>query len=242
MIVADSIGFSATHTITSILSEVPDAEVSHGSRNFEVKGPIGHADQTPEAFADQMVAKAEEGKSCFAVHTNFDPLQFKPACEERGITYKVITREPRKHFRSCYSWLVTKILQGDTPSYDMMVHMNQLARPALGGYANFHTGCYAFAMSHVSGFLLNAVKAGAEMVKMEDLVSDEGVFKDCFDLPEQLELSHFQGEETHQASHVGKLDVPQIRDQEIEALHKVLTFNLDGRAMNFQEYCRVLGY
>lgn len=242
MIVADSIGFSATHTITSILSEVPDAEVSHGSRNFEVKGPIGRADQTPEAFAEQMLAKAEEGARCFAVHTNFDPLAFKPACEERGIVYKVITREPKRHFRSCYSWLVGKILDGDAHAYAMSVQMAQKLQPVLGNQSNFHTACYGFAMFHVSSFLLNALQGGAEMVKMEDLVSDEAAFRECFDLPEDVPLSHFQGEETHQSSHVAKLDIPQIKDEQVDILHRTINFNLSSRSLSFQEYSAALGY
>ena len=242
MIVADSIGFSATHTITSILAEVPGAEVSHGSRNFEVKGPIGLSDKTPDGFAEQMVAKAEEGARCFAVHTNFDPLAFKPACEARGITYKVITREPARHFRSCYSWLVTKILDGDANAYNMSVQMGQKLQPVLGNQGNFHTSCYGFAMFHVSSFLLNALQGGTELVKMESLVSDEAAFRDCFDLPEDVALTHFQGDETHQSSHVGKLDIPQIKAEEIDILHQAIQFNLGARPLSFKEYSAALGY
>jgi hypothetical protein len=242
MIVADSIGFSATHTITAILSEVPGADVSHGSRNFDLKRPMGQGDVTPVEFARQMAVSAEAGNRCFAVHTNFDPQEFKHACGQVGITYKVITRDPARHFRSCYSWLMKKLLDGDRGAYAQVVQMNQQLHPVLGGYSNLHTGVYGFAMWHVSQWMMSALASGAELVKMEDLVSDESKFRACFDLPAEARLAHFEGEEKHQASHVGKLEIPQIKPEEIEALHKAMQFNMGSRSLDYTAYRAALGY
>lgn len=242
MIVADSIGFSATHTITAILSEVPGSDVSHGSRNFDLKGPMGQGDVTPMDFARQMAVSAEQGRRCFAVHTNFDPQEFKQVCDQAGIAYKVITRDPERHFRSCYAWLMKKLLDGDCGAYAKVIQLNQQLHSALGGYSNLHTGVYGFAMWHVSQWMISALASGAELVKMEDLVSDEAKFRACFDLPAEAKLSHFEGETTHQASHVGKLDIPQIKPEEIAALHKVMQFNMGARSLDYAGYRAALGY
>ena len=85
MIVAESIGFSATHSISDILKTVPGFDVSHGSQNFATKAPVGTENQDIPGFIASMKASADAGHSPIAVHTLFPPSNMKPACEAAGI-------------------------------------------------------------------------------------------------------------------------------------------------------------
>ena len=113
MIVAESIGFAATHTISSILADLPGYRVTHGSQNFETGVPIGAGSQTPAGFAASMVAAKSAGQRPVALHTNFDPRQFLPACQAQGVQYGLLVRRPEAQIESCYAWALTKVLTGD---------------------------------------------------------------------------------------------------------------------------------
>ncbi|TMV82326.1 hypothetical protein FGG78_24370, partial [Thioclava sp. BHET1] len=117
MIVAESIGFAGTHTITSILAAVPGVEVSHGSQHFEDRGALGAGAQTPQAFAASMTATAARGAHPIAVHCLFDPVRFKPVCEAAGISYSLLVRKPEAQIASCYAWAMRKILNGDASAF-----------------------------------------------------------------------------------------------------------------------------
>ncbi len=104
MIVAESIGFAGTHSICDILTGIPGVEASHGTQNFETRGPIGTPAQTPEAFVDSMLRARDAGSHPVALHTNFPPVAMKGACDTRGVRYELLVRAPERQIDSCYAW------------------------------------------------------------------------------------------------------------------------------------------
>ena len=80
MIVAESVGFAATHSLSEILRGLSGYEVAHGSRHFEAKTPIGQDIQTPEEFVAAMRASAASGKRPVALHTLMPPHQQRSGC------------------------------------------------------------------------------------------------------------------------------------------------------------------
>ena len=84
MIVAESIGFSATHSISDILKTVPGFDVSHGSQTFATKAPVGTENQDIPGFIASMKASAAAGHSPNAVNTRLPPSQTKPASAATG--------------------------------------------------------------------------------------------------------------------------------------------------------------
>ena len=81
MIIAESIGFAATHSISEILGQIPEVEVSHGSQHFAEKCPIGQGSQSVDQFVASMTEAQSAGRTPVAVHTLFHPQQMKPAIE-----------------------------------------------------------------------------------------------------------------------------------------------------------------
>ncbi|WP_375688979.1 hypothetical protein [Pseudooceanicola sp. LIPI14-2-Ac024] len=242
MIVAESIGFAATHTITSILSDVPGCRVTHGSQNFETAGPIGSGSQTPEAFAASMAAAAEAGERPIAVHTNFDPRRLRPACRDNGIRYALLIREPRAQVNSCYAWAVNKVLDGDDSTMLVALKLALPVLPRIGVRASLPNLLYAYAINHVCSFNLVAVETGAQVLRMEDLLSDVDKFRAAFGLPDTVPLAHFEGEERRLASHRAKAGVDAVAAPERDLLLERFPVSAGGAELTVPQITEVLGY
>ncbi|OWU86538.1 hypothetical protein ATO6_07050 [Oceanicola sp. 22II-s10i] len=242
MIVTDSIGFAATHTITAILSEVPGFRVSHGSQNFETGGPIGVGSQTPEAFAASMAQAAAEGARPVAVHTNFDPRRFRPACETQGIRYSLLAREPRAQINSCYAWASKKVLDGDDVSFLTMLKQSLPKLPAVGIRASLPNIVYAYAVQHVCAFNLAALETGADAVRMEEILADEAAFRQVFEVPDAVELKHFSGDEMRIASHRSQAEAQVMAEPERELIEAKLTVSVGGAPATVGDMVQRLGY
>ncbi|EPX83468.1 hypothetical protein [Salipiger mucosus] len=221
MIIADSIGFAGTHTICRILEEIPNADVSHGSKNFLKKGPLGHDDMTLSDFLEAMKASEVEGRRAYAVHSVFKPGEARALTRMKGGRHMVIVRDPIRQIRSCYAWIVKKVLSGDEGAQMQLVAFDREVLAQSPVRNTFPNALFAFAVNHVMSFTVAALKARCETVQMERLVSDEAYFRETFSVPAEAELSHFSGQAVHQASHkkkVSDLGVGEPDEDEIIGL------------------------
>lgn len=242
MIVAESIGFAATHTISSILREIPGFRVTHGSQNFETAAPIGAGSQSPEAFAASMAAAAGNGSHPVALHTNFDPRRLRPACVAQGIDYKLLVRKPGAQVESCYAWALRKVLDGDDQSLLVTI---KLALPLLtqqGIRASLPNLVYAYALIHVCRFNLIAVETGAQVMRMEDILADEAQFRAAFDVPEDTRIPHFEGNVTHLASHRNKAGLEFVAPPERDLIRARLPVATGNAALTLEHIEARFGY
>jgi len=242
VIVAESIGFSATHTISSILRDLPGYRVTHGSQNFETAGPMGTLAQSPEAFAASMAAVGQQGARPVALHTNFDPRRMFPACRGQGIRYSLLLRRPEAQVESCYAWAVNKTLSGDDGAFLSALKTALPVLPKIGIRASLPNLLYAYAVNHVCLFNLVALDTGAPVLKMEELLADEAQFRAAFDVPEDAELAHFSGEARHLASHRSKDGLEALADPEREAIRAQYPLSAGGPAVTMVQLGARLGY
>lgn len=242
MIVVDSIGFAATHTICGILAELPGFRVSHGSQNFETAGPIGTPGQTPEAFTASMVAAAGRGERPVAVHALFDPRRMRPVCTGKGIRYALLLRNPLAQVESCYAWAVKKTLDGDDAVLVSALKAVVADLPGLGIRANLPNLLYAYALTHVCQFNLIGIEAGAPVLKMEELLADEALFREAFDIADDIEIGHFTGEAMHLASHRAKEGLAALAEPERETIRALFPVRGADGVLSLAELTRRLGY
>ncbi len=242
MILADSIGFSGTHSISEILSSIPSAHVSHGSKNFDTCTPIGINDVSAKDFAEQMVAMNEVGKDCFAIHSVFPPAIMMSEAIKNDIDYKVIVRNPIDQIRSCYAWITTKILSGDPHGFTAVIGSRQSFVAQVGVVPNLSNSMYAFAISHCTEFALQALLMDAPLIKMEDVLSDEIKFREAFGIQPDTELSHFSNGAPRRVSHRGKTKGLVLSDPEEDKLLGAITLNIKGVGYSFEEFSNLLGY
>ncbi|WP_407494864.1 hypothetical protein [Pseudooceanicola sp. MF1-13] len=242
MIVAESIGFAATHSITEILGELPDYEVSHGSQHFELKHPVGHPPQSPEDFVASMVAAEAAGRTPVAVHTLISPQLLKPACDAAGVDYWLLVREPLAQIESCYAWIARSVLNGQAG------HFQQVLQQSLGELtqrkiqANLPNCLFFFACHHVLSFNFIALGMGASPQKMETLMSDEAQFRTAFSVPEDVAIPHFDDASVHSASHRAAADLGALAEPERETIRDTYTLNLGGKTYRLTDMIKLLGY
>ncbi|MBY6091151.1 hypothetical protein [Maritimibacter alkaliphilus] len=242
MIVADSIGFAATHTICGILSELPGFDVSHGSQNFETKAPIGPDGQSPAAFTRSMAAAAAAGRHPVAVHTNFPPKAMQAACAGEGITYRLLVRDPQAQIESCYAWIAKKVLDGDAPGFLGALKVSLAPLQGAQIAASLPNVLYAFALQHVCGFNLMGLQTGAEVLRMEDLLSEEAAFRAAFEVPADCAIPHFEGEEKRLASHRSRSQLEALGAPERDVILDRLKASAGGISLPVSEMTKRLGY
>ena len=247
MIVVESIGFAGTHSITHILSGLPGYEVSHGSQNFETRAPVGQGGQSAEAFADSMVRAAAAGRRPVAVHCLFDPGQFKPICDQRGIRFRLLVREPRAQIDSCHAWAAKAVLSGDQAAFVTALQNALDILQRIGVALSLPNLIYAYAAGHVCGYTLAGLAAGAERLQMERLLGDEAAFRAAFEVPDAVALSGFggagEGGEVRLASHRGQPMAGALAEPDREAILAGLRFQgAGGRSWSVAEIAAALGY
>lgn len=242
MIVAESIGFAATHSISEILAELPGYEVSHGSQHFELKCPIGQGSQTPEDFVASMIAARDGGATPVAIHTLLPPQALKPACDANGVEYWLLVRDPLAQIESCHAWIAKSVLGGHPGHFAQVINqsVNDLARMKI---ATTLPNClYAFAVNHVLSFNFLAIGLGASARKMETLMSEETAFREAFGLPDDIPLPHFAGDRVHSASHRAKAELEGLGAPEKEAILDRYALDLGGRPYTLGDMKMLLGY
>lgn len=242
MIVAESIGFAATHSISEILGGIPGYEVSHGSQDFIAKHPIGQGSQTPEDFVAAMQASAQAGRSPVAVHTLLPPQLMKPVCDAQGVTYWLLVREPCAQIESCYAWAAKSVLSGNAAHFSTVLQQSYNDVINMKVPSSLSNCLYAFACHHVLSFNFLAIGLGAPTRKMEQLLTDEATFREAFAVPEDAPLPHFQGDQVHRASHRSKAGLEALADPDREALQQRYALNVGGRGYSITDMNALLGY
>lgn len=242
MIVAESIGFSATHSITEILGELPGFDVAHGSQNFETKAPVGQGAQTPADFVASMTAARDAGHRAVAVHTLLPPHLLKPACDAAGVDYWLLVRDPAAQIDSCYAWIAKSVLQGNGPHFAQVLQQtfNELVK--LQVPTSLSNCLYAFAMQHVLGYNFVALGLGVTFRKMEELMADETAFRTAFDIPADLPLPHFEGERVHSASHRAREGLDALAEPDRDTIRDRFRLDIGGRAYTLADMNMLLGY
>lgn len=242
MIVAESIGFAATHSITEILGDLPGYDVAHGSQHFELKHPVGGDAQSPEDFVASMGASAAAGNSPVAVHTLIPPQLMKPACDAAGVSYWLLVRDPIAQIDSCFAWIARSVLDGQPG------HFQQMLQQSLGELAqknipvNLSNCLYFFACHHVLSFNFLALGMGASAQKMEVLMSDEATFRAAFAVPEDVPIPHFDDTNVHSASHRSAAGLETLAEPERDTIRDRYSLNLGGKTYTLADMLRLLDY
>lgn len=242
MIVADSIGFAGTHSIAGILGAVPGFDVVHGTQSFEQRGPIGTGSQTPDGFAESMVQAMRAGRRPIAVHTNFLPGAMKPACERRGIRYRLIARDPVKQIESCYAWALKKTLDASPNMLVTSLKTSLNTVQSMNLAPTLPNVTYAFAVQHICSFNLAALRQGAEVLRMEDLLGDEQSFRAAFDVPVEAELEHFSGAPQHLASHRSRPELDIVAEPARAVIRERIRVGVPAPMVSLAEITEALGY
>lgn len=242
MIIAESIGFSATHSITDILSDLPGLEVSHGSRDFVSKAALGQSAQSIDDFLASMKASQDAGRLPVAIHTLFPPTEMKPACDALGCDYWLLVREPQAQINSCFAWISRAVLGGQSAEFLAVIKYSLERLNTMQVQITLPNILYVYAMNHVLTFNFLALGLGAKTHKMEVLLSDEAAFRDAFRIAPEVRIPHFEGKTVHEASHTGQKEFEALADPDRELINQGYALSLGNRDYRLSDMKLLLGY
>ena len=159
VIILESIGFSATHSISDMLSMDGTNYVCHGSQNFKKKTNIGDDNLTFPEFLRQMQELEDEHKNCISVHSLFQPAEIAQTIRGTDAKFFGLTRKSQKEqILSCFFWAVNGFLDGrqDFNHHLTKIHTNlgkQLNEQGL--ISNFQNCFLIYAIERVLKFNLD---------------------------------------------------------------------------------------
>lgn len=203
---------------------------------------MGQGDQSPQAFLQSMQNVSKSGLKPIAVHTNFHPGHLKSLCQQAGADFSVIVRDPVKQVRSCYAWAISKALGGDENILARAVRANQTFTGRLGLPQNLSNGLYAFAVNHVMEYNFGAMANAIPMYRMEDLLRDETLFREVYQIDAAQRIPHFDGESVHQASHTGKTEDVELAEPDGEIIRNAVELKTATENLSFSVFAQRLGY
>ena len=180
VIILESIGFSATHTISEMLSMDGANYVCHGSQNFKKRTNIGDSNLPFSDFFREMQELQDTHRNCISVHSIYKPAEIIQTIQGSYAKFFGLTRKSQKdQILSCFFWAVNGFLNGRQDFNDHLtkIHTNfakQLNEQGI--LSNFQHCLMIYAMQHVLKFNLELGLNSQKIFFMEDIVEDPNSF------------------------------------------------------------------
>ena len=176
IIVIESVGFCATHTISDMLKMDGKNSVSHGTQNFKNRGEISVLENLPfTQFYAQMLEQSSDFDNCISVHSNFCSDQISQIIARSDTKFFGLMRKSqRKQILSCFYWIANEILNGtDFSAYLNSDHelLKQIGLPK-----NMDTCCMLLAFSRVVNSNISLLQNTHKIFFMEDVIANPTSF------------------------------------------------------------------
>lgn len=180
VIILESIGFSATHSISDMLSMHGTNYVCHGSKNFKKRTTIGNGNLLFPAFFREMQELEDEHDNCISVHSLFQPAEIAQIIEGTDAKFFALTRKSQKaQILSCFFWAVNDFLNGQQYINHIAAQIHSELGKQLneqGLISNFQTCLMIFAIRRVLKFNLELCLNAQRIFFMEDVIKDPNSF------------------------------------------------------------------
>lgn len=176
VIVIESIGFSATHSISDMLRLNGENYVSHGTKNFIKNTPMGIDNLPFDKFHNQMLTLQDEYKNCISVHSNYNPTEIAKLIEGSDTKFCGLMRKSQfKQVLSCFYWAVNNFLNGreiftSILSQTQNQHGNVIKQTGLP--VNMSSCFMFYALEHVVTFNLQLIESAPQIIFMEDFIAN----------------------------------------------------------------------
>ena len=244
IIIIESIGFCATHSISDMLRINGLNNVSHGSKNFEKKTAMGIENLSFPQFLSKMIEHQDGYDNCISVHSNFNANDIVRTIEGTNAKFFGLMRKSqRKQILSCFYWAVNGFLNG---RQDMTIHLIEIQKKynklltQIGLSTNMNTCLMLWSYLHVINYNLNLSKHAQKLFFMEDALANGTSFavKVGATTNNKFSLSVEQG-----PSHKNKVkDYEFLTNAEevLETIVKKVNINFDNVANNFDDFEAIL--
>tara|TARA_Y100000816_G_scaffold196799_1_gene143978 strand:- start:203 stop:982 length:780 start_codon:yes stop_codon:yes gene_type:complete len=193
IVVIESIGFCATHSISKMLKGNERNFVSHGTKNFKKNTKIGEENLSFKDFHNQMIEQSEYYDNCVSVHTNFNPKIIAEVTQ--GTTTKFIGLVRKSQYRqilSCFYWAINNFLNGRENFTKILTKIqinNSSSIKQIGLPVNMNTCLMWYAFSHVINFNLQLLINAPKILFMEDVIARPAIVIDKIGLVKNNKIS-----------------------------------------------------
>ena len=236
IIIIESVGFSATQSISKMLQSDSKNYVSHGTKNFKNQTMMGSKDLSFSEFFGQMNELQDKYANCIAVHNNFIPYEIaKVTGPTDAKFFGLARRSQKKQILSCFYWAVKRFLDGDQFFKEQLsIGHNQYAHMFnhIGLQSNMITCLMVYAINHVVSYNIEIAKYAEKIFFMEDIIRNPNSFAaetGCF-YNKNLCLNVAPGY-SHKAK-IKHLGFVTGEENVLQELLKVVKFDDEGQTYN----------
>lgn len=235
----ESIGFSATHSISDMLKFGGRNKVSHGSRNFTELTRLGLNDMAFDEFVEAMKKEDANFDNCIAMHCNWDPDTAAVASEKFQIPlYCLMRRSQFNQVLSHYYWILYEVLSGREDLTKILVQSTEKYASLLrasGLPVNLSSTLLAHSADRVVTTNLKLSLNCKRVFFMEDIIASPISFASALGLegviPSDLEVQ--KG-----LSHAKRIkSLPFFEDSEsiLQVLFSQSPYSFENKKLNFWE-------
>jgi hypothetical protein len=239
IIIIESIGFSATHTISEMLDIDGKNKVSHGTQNFKKNTPMGQENLLFHQFYSQMIKQHDDYVNCISVHSNFDPSEIiKVITGTDTKFFGLLRKSQRNQILSCFYWAVNGFLNGRE---SLTRHLIQIHKDhgelfkQMGLPSNMNTCLMLYAFQHVVNFNIKLAQNTQKLFFMEDIIEDPMSFAMKIGATEIQDFSLKIAEGPSHKNEVKAYDFLINVQDILEVLIKKLTINIGEKRLNFNQ-------
>ena len=193
IIIIESIGFSATHSISDFLRLIPNIKVSHGTKNFTKNTSIGVDNLLFDEFYNQMLSQSQKYDYCISVHSNYLPNDISKVIDEKTTKFFGLMRKSQfNQIMSCFYWAVNGFLNGRedlSRIFSEFQSTNGNSLKQIGLPVNMKTCLMLYAFNHVLKFNLELYSHTSKILFMEDIIANPRKFLNLIGISSSFEKS-----------------------------------------------------
>ena len=239
IIIIESIGFSATHSISDFLRLIPNIKVSHGTRNFTKNTPMGVDNLLFEEFYNQMLSQSQKYEYCISVHSNYSPELISKVIDEKITKFFGLMRKSQfKQIMSCFYWAINGFLNGREDfskifSEIQSTHGNSLKQ--IGLSVNMKTCLMLYAFNWVSEFNLKLISHAQKILFMEDIIANPRKFLNLIGISFSYNESLKVEKGPSHKNKVKQFEFLSNADEILEKISSHFYFNYDNAKINIHD-------
>ena len=223
VIIIESVGFSATHSVAEFFQMSGNNQVSHGTKNFTRKKPIGEHDLSFENFHQQMINENDKCANSIAVHSLFSPDVITNVIDGTDTQFFSLMRKQQfKQIMSCFYWAIYGFVNG-REDFAQIFNMFQNKQGALlkqkGLPVNMQSCLMLYAFDHVATYNLRLLQHAPRVLFMEDFIAKPTL---CAELMGVTTSANSQLKVNKGPSHRDKVKDFKFLSESEEMLRKIL--------------------
>jgi len=237
--IIESIGFSATTSISKALEFGGLNYVTHGARNFNAPVAIGLADLPIAEFLRQMNTCSTDYANAIAVHCIYNLEELQQETKDTDIALLgLCRRDQKRQILSCFYWAINNLMTGREDALRLLVQKYQ----SFDGLfkqcklkSNLITHFLLYSAERVVDYNLQLINKTNSIILMEDFIESP------YEHATKLGLTGIEGknisvpESNSHNKKASKYEFLAGAEKDLDAILGILRFSYNGQNVSIAE-------